>query len=100
MTDVIFKKGDIVRRVHPEAYSTQRLLKKAGFIQVAHESADETAVSPPDDPFAFLPEKAAKALVEAGIHNLEDLAAADAETLLAIDGIGNATLEKILEAVS
>ncbi len=100
---VTYIKGNITRNVHPDATSTQALLEKAGFIRVTQQEAQakgETAVSPPDRPFDFLPEAVSIALVEAGINTLEELAETDAETLLGIDGIGNATLEKILEATA
>ncbi len=94
-----YKKDNTTRHVHPDAKSTQRLLEKAGFSRIV-PSEQETAVSPPNDPFDFLPDNIAKALVEAGFRTLEQLATADAETLLNIEGLGNATLEKILEATA
>lgn len=106
MTELIFQKGDIVRRVHPDAHSTQTLLKKAGFIQLSASDPPPKLVegASPElaegDEFDFLTEKQAAALREAGIETLKQLAETDAETLLAIDGIGPKAVEAILEATA
>ncbi len=103
---LIYKKDNTTRHVHPDAKSTQRLLEKAGFSRVADTPLPEPVegarpeLAEGDTPFNFLPEKVATALREAGITTLDQLAQIDAETLLAIEGIGNATLEKILETTS
>lgn len=96
-----FVRGSTVRKVHPDAHGTMQLLRKGGFTQVAPpqpEPEEETAVT--EDPFDFLTDNQAQALRDAGIETLEQLAEVDAETLLAIDGIGPAAIEKILDATA
>lgn len=100
MTNLLtFTNGRTTRHVHPDAHSTQALLRKAGFRQVADGSSEATAVPDPD-PFAFLTSTQADALRAAGFATLDDLATADAETLLAVKGVGPGTLEKIHAALA
>lgn len=89
---IFFVKGEIRREVFPSQTGTIALLKRAGFTQVVEESAQKEEAETPD-----FWEKLGESLAAAGFDSPDAVLEATDDELMAVDGIGEATVKKIRE---
>ena len=94
------RKGEAWQRVETDDPVRTSIRQRAGWREVAEAEQSEEEQMEAPGPLAGLelPEKATKALVKAGFDSPEKVQAASDEELLAVSGIGEATLAHLREA--